>query len=266
MKDFLLVIPAYREQERFPPFWGELIHILSRASFSTVVLVVDDGSPRLEQERLSQLVGEKEIGACTIMRPLLLPKNCGKGYAILSGWRQGPETKWKAFVDADGAVPAYEVVRLFARMVCTKNPQSCVVGSRLPYGDRSVTRYWRRYIPSRIFAALTQLLCNIPVKDCQCGIKIIPSPAFGQINCFLNENRFCFDVELLALLNLIGVDINEVSIDWTEKSGGTMQVAFDGPKMFVQLIKLRKSLQAISGKIIQEWEPAPDCTSIMKSK
>jgi len=246
MKDFLLVIPAYREHLRLPPFFEELIQILSKTSFSTAVQVVDDGSPLPEQEAMKEIVQEREVGACTILSPLFLSQNQGKGGAILAGWRHGPETTWKAFVDADGAVPAHEVRRLLEQIQNENNPQLTLIGSRNLCGKQTVKRSWFRHLLGRIFSAIVSLMTDIRIKDSQCGIKILPTTAFKKMDSQLKETSFAFDVELLVALQSQNIEIRETPIDWTEQPGGKLSVLKDGLKMLIQLIRLRHEFRAVT--------------------
>src|SRR5437773_2253681 len=106
-----LVVPCSNESGRITSFLPDLSRSLD-AEGNCRVLVVEDGSGEEEQRRMRAIVdGLKPDHPC-LQAPLLLPGNLGKGGAVHAGWSANENSEWLGFVDADGAIPAREVVRL----------------------------------------------------------------------------------------------------------------------------------------------------------
>ncbi|MDR1305897.1 MAG: glycosyltransferase [Verrucomicrobiales bacterium] len=237
---FLLVIPAYRETRRLPPYLRALTAALADAEFTTALLVVDDGSPSAEQAELRGFAAPRRAGNCQILPPLLLPRNTGKGGAILAGWRHGvAAARWLAFVDADGAVPAGEVRRVFA-LAHRQRAANCWFGARDRTAGRHVQRRWLRGLLGKIFAWLARTWLGAEVHDSQCGFKLIPAALFQTNGVAIQETGFCFDLDLWLTARRAGAVIVSLPVDWRDQPGGQLRVWRDGWAMLRQLRRLRK--------------------------
>jgi glycosyltransferase involved in cell wall biosynthesis len=234
--DFLLVVPAYRESARLPPYLRELVAVLAPAPFKTEILVVDDGSSPDEHQKLLHALTLGSFGSCHVAAPLLLPVNQGKGHAILHGWRSAREAAWFGFLDADGAIPSYEVLRLLdmARSLDAPHPP-CLWASRIRLLGRKIDRTLTRHLLGRMFATLVSKAIDLPVYDTQCGFKLIPHSCYQKIAPLLEEPRFCFDIELLLAVCHAGSAVLEIPIDWRDVPGGQVHPIRDGIAMLSRL-------------------------------
>jgi glycosyltransferase involved in cell wall biosynthesis len=235
----LLVIPAYREAGRLPSYLRELSGVLSHGGFSTAILIVDDGSPIEEQQALRGLIEIGTIGSCEILQPLVLPENRGKGGAVLAGWRSGVKADWLAFVDADGALSAAEVLRVL-RLAVSGQQQTVYCASRVGEQQRLVRRRWNRWLLGRAFAQVVRFMLNLGISDSQCGFKLLPAACFHLVDPQLQEQGYCFDLELLLALQRRDVRIVEVPVNWLDQPGGKVRPLRDGIRMLRQLCRLRK--------------------------
>jgi dolichyl-phosphate beta-glucosyltransferase len=240
MADVFLVIPAFREIRRLPLFLRGLVTLLSNASWTTEILVVDDGSPRSEQEELPASLALGAFGNCSVLGPLFLPVNQGKGQAIIEGWRRMEGAKWLGFVDADGGTPPDEVLRLTRiAMQNSAEPQPCLWASRVRMLGRKTNRSQGRYLLGRVFAHLAGAMTGLPVYDSQCGFKLIPTVHYRKVAALLQEKRFCFDIELLLALEHVGAPVLEIPIDWRDVPGGHLHAWRDGFAMLRRLPAIR---------------------------
>jgi glycosyltransferase involved in cell wall biosynthesis len=236
--DIFLVIPAFRELLRLPPYLKQLTATLASASFTTEILIVDDGSPADEQQRLLGALSIGTFGSCRVLDPLLLPANHGKGYVIIEGWRTGAasEARWFGFVDADGAIPDYEVLRVLEMALSNDKTQPpCLWASRVRLLGKDIHRTHGRHLLGRIFANLVSKMIDLPVYDTQCGFKLIPRCHHGKIVPLLAEARFCFDIELLLAARHAGAEVVEIPIDWHHVTGGQIHPIRDGIAMLGRL-------------------------------
>ena len=237
--DFILVIPAFEESHRLPSYLDSLATELERCPFKCGILVVDDGSSERERNAMLESIRPIINRHPILMEPILLPKNQGKGAAIMAGWADGTQATWLAFVDADGAISPTEVVRVLGLMVAEANPDKSIFASRIKMLGRTVDRSGKRHLSGRLFAHLTGVLIDPRVYDSQCGFKIISSKAFREIRGLLLEKRFTFDVELMAALLHKGALIEEVPIDWSDIPGSKISLVRDTFKMFFSLLRIR---------------------------
>jgi dolichyl-phosphate beta-glucosyltransferase len=243
--DCLIAIPCFRESHRLPSFLDTLCTELEQARFQASVVIVDDGSGSPENAATRSIVDEFRSRYPTIVtEPVLLERNLGKGGAVYAGWktdwsRSAPELL--CFVDADGAVPASEVVRLIQELFADKGGQwDALFGSRIKMLGSIVDRRVTRHYLGRVFASFAALSTGIAMYDSQCGVKVLRRSAYATIAEDLQETRFVFDVELTLLLLKNGFRIREVPINWTEVPGSKVSVLKDSIRMFSGILRIRK--------------------------
>lgn len=247
----LLVIPSYRDAERLGVELPNLRNELSGAGLPVDILVVDDGSGTQFARETSEVV-ERERGkasgggSSTVqVRPLLaLPENLGKGGAVYAGWGEaGPEHDWLGFVDADGATPAREVLRLLGEVLASGSPWDGILACRIQMLGRRVERHEVRHFMGRFYATLANFATGLPVHDSQCGCKFFRRELYEQIRGELTERRFGFDMELLWEAARVGGRLREIPVDWTDVPGSKVRVLRDGARMLSSLWRLSEKVR-----------------------
>ena len=234
----LLVIPCYCERERLPHFLPGLCEAL-RDEAGLRVRVVDDGSGPEQQQWLADYVDRLRAEFRFLDFAQLNPQNLGKGGAIYSGWDRPGSADLLAFADADGAVPAEEILRLLRQ--AASQPNGAVYAVRTGGSGTRVNRSFHRRLAGSVFRWLVRCLFRFPVPDTQCGFKVIPAAPFAALRPALQEARFTFDVELTWHLLQRGVAIEAVAINWTESPGSRLG-AGSAWNMFRSLLSLRRRL------------------------
>ena len=230
--DTLLVVPCYRESKRLPIFLPELCKAIGDSDLKVNIQVVDDGSPGDEPEILEKFVTELRDTFPFLNQPLLLKNNQGKGGAIRAGWDCGEDIDQLAFVDADGAVPATEVVRVLKDADSETVHLAVRVSDDSPNAERDLSRK----IVARIFNWLIRSRYNIHVSDTQCGFKIIPNSFYRSAREKLIQCGYAFDLELILSAKKSGGQIKTIPVEWNEIPGGTTNLK-DGLTFLKQLIK-----------------------------
>jgi glycosyltransferase involved in cell wall biosynthesis len=237
----LLVIPSFRDATRLAPFLTELMQKLPAGFW---IRVVDDGSGPRAATETKALVNKtrtdcaREAGP-DLLDPLILPQNLGKGAAVYSGWRAGPATDCVAFVDADGAVSADELIRTWKSW--PELNADAVIASRIKMLGRDVNRLAARHYAGRVFATLVSLLTGLEVYDSQCGFKLLRREAFLNADRMgLEASRLAFDVELLVTLARSNCRIVEFPVDWRDVAGGKVSLIRHAVPMFYELLKIRR--------------------------
>jgi len=243
---FALIIPAYRESERLPGYLASLLQGFALDSgirtAEVTIHVVDDGSPPADFERTRNAIEglNREFGKnIELWR---LEENQGKGGAILNGWRRVDGAEYYAFSDADGAVPAGEIIRMMHQSMGSEVPKAWFA-SRVVMLGRQVERRFKRHLVGRIFASLVGVLIEPGVYDSQCGFKIIPGPLLLPVLGRLQGNRYAFDVELLAALRQNGCCVEEFPVDWQDIPGSKVRLLRDSLMMFCSLWQIHKRIK-----------------------
>jgi len=218
------------------------------------ILVSDDGSASAQRESLNQIIGKhtslgSENGP-SVLPPLFVDKNTGKGGAVRRGWDYGLsgeicEFSLLAFADADGAVSATEIVRAERHLRQNDQQIDAIFGSRVKMLGRTVTRSLKRHLLGRIFATLVSCLGNVPAYDTQCGLKILKTDTYRKIRPGMQTLGFAFDVELCLLLQVSGSKMIEFPIDWHHVPGSKVSFLRDPVHMAIEVVKISRYVRSI---------------------
>ena len=224
-----VVIPAFNEALRLPPFLDSVVAYFEGRDEAYEVVVVDDGS----SDGTSEVVKARRYGSVRVIRREI---NGGKGTAVRTGMLAA-RGFYRLFADADGATPIQELKRLEAPLVA---------GADVAFGSRalrdpgvSVAARRHRIIAGRMFNWLVARLGLAGVSDSQCGFKAFTGPAAERLFEALSTRGFGFDVELLLLARAVGYRIVEVPVNWADQSGSKVGVLRHGPGMVLEILKAR---------------------------
>jgi glycosyltransferase involved in cell wall biosynthesis len=245
-----LVIPAYNEAGRIEPTLKDLMFTLeNNLKFNTKyeLFIVMDGCTDGTPERVRAIIkGHHGVSA------IVLPYRLGKGGAIMEAVKHA-KGDLIAFVDADGAIPSSELIRLIELTV--QDHADLVLGSR--YAKNSVLpirRSFSRSFFSRAFNVLLGLLFwrihNI--RDTQCGVKVFTKKLIDTVIEDLIISDFAFDVNLIYSAIQHGFKVKEVGITWIEKSGSKMSDGFYKQSLLMAFSLLRLRLYYSNLKTVLE--------------
>ena len=242
-----LVIPAYNEALRLPPFLNEVLSFTRISSVTYEIIIVDDGST----DQTAKIAGSY-LGADGV-RFIRLKANRGKGYAVKRGFFAA-KGRIRAFMDADGSYHPGEVEKnlIFFEQEC-----DVVIGSRFKKGSVRKTRIvWWRAWASRAFNLVVRWVLGIPFQDTQCGFKIIRAelakPIFGK----MRVRRFGFDMEFLYLVHRMGYKVVEVPVTWEHKEGSKVNMFLDPFDMMANIFQIRKRYEndfTLKKKKVSVW-------------
>lgn len=233
---FSLVLPAYNEAARLPPYLDSIRpYLQGRYSGDYEVIVVDDGS----RDGLGEVV-DRLATNWPQLRCVRHLKNRGKGAAVRTGMFAA-RGEIVLFADADGATPIEEEARLAAAI---RDGADVAAGSRL-LDDPSVlrTRNRMRGLAGRLFASFARRLLGLTVRDTQCGFKMFRAEAARRLFALSQESGYLFDLEILALAERLGYRTEEVPIRWHEVAGGHLSLVGDLPAILLGLWRLRRRLR-----------------------
>lgn len=240
--EILLVIPAYRESERLPPFLAELCSAVATAGVPATLCVVDDGSGAKESRMVVETCHALSDRFPFLDSPVLLKKNLGKGGAVYAGWNlageKTPPPTWLAFIDADGAISAPEATRFLGKLASLDPSRDCLYAVRVAEPGTEVKRSPLRRVLGNLFRFLVRSAFHLPCRDTQCGLKAVPASSYDRIRAGLTERRFAFDVDLTAALVAAKARIVELPISWEESPGSSVNLRAS-LQMLLALVKLR---------------------------
>jgi glycosyltransferase involved in cell wall biosynthesis len=124
-----------------------------------------------------------------------------------------------AFVDADGATPPRELLRLAD---VARHVDGAIASRRHPAAMLPARRPLARHITSAGFAGSVRMLMGLPYRDTQCGAK----------------RDLLFDVDLLAAARERGWHVVEVPTVWVDQEGSRVSTVADSRRMGTSLLRL----------------------------
>lgn len=234
-----LVIPCWCESARLPPFLTDLAATLTAAALPVELLVVDDGSPAPEPRRTAAVVDAIRARFPLVQPMLTVDHHRGKGGAVYWGWQQATTAaRWLALVDADGAVPATDVVRGIQLALSGRTTPRLIAANRYhDEADRVVARGFIRQRSGGWFARWAQKQLRTGAVDSQCGFKIVPA-AWWRARAPWQEFGYAFDLELLIAARDDGLPVENFAIAWREV-GGSNVTWRDGLRLVQTVRRLR---------------------------
>lgn len=238
-----IIVPCYNEAARF-----------SISTFSPLLrnpdvflLFVNDGS----RDKTLSLLDEAAQSLGVRARVLSLRKNCGKAEAVraglLSAIASGAETV--GFLDADGATPATEMLRL-VEFLAVRN-LDVALATRIGLLGTQIERSPMRHYIGRVFSSIAAPLLAVRIYDTQCGAKLFrATPLLEDVLTRPFVSRWLFDIELLGRLlrgarshpPLDHARIAEMPLQQWRDVEGSKLTLWDGPLILLDLMKVKRSL------------------------
>lgn len=249
-----IIVPAYNEAKNL----GRTLPML-RSEFgdsqAVEVLVVDDGST----DHTAELVSA-HLRGWPNARMIALPWNQGKGSAVKAGVAAARGERI-VFMDADLSADIADLPRLVQAL----DNADVALGSRSIAGSQVEYNAGIRQFQSKFFNSVACVLTKVVASDTQCGFKAFRRES-GKLLFHLCEGKgFAFDVEVLALAQLLRMRITEVPIHWVDVSGTSVHVVKDPVYMIRDIMRTRarcRKMERLVGRRIEEAaQPARDIDS-----
>ena len=200
-----IVLPAYNEGKNISSTVASIADFFIAKQYPYEVIIVDDGSTDNTTEASKELAEKfPEV------RILIHGSNQGKGAAVRSGMNAvcGDIV---FFLDADGSTPIREIEKLLPFF----DTHQVVIGSRYLQDSSIVIKQpWHRVALGRLGNTLIQRVLLPGIQDTQCGCKGFRLRAAQEIFSRQTIAGWGFDMEILALAQILGYAIKEVAVSW----------------------------------------------------
>lgn len=223
-----IVMPAHNEEGRIGRTLDRYRRAIPHADTRFVVALdgCSDGTAAVVHRR--QRVDAR---ICLLELPKL-----GKGGALAEALRSC-DAPLVAFVDADGATPPPELLRL-ARLVDDGAADIAIASRRLPASVNPTPRSLSRRVTSAGFAHAVRRLFHLPHHDTQCGAKVLRHDALARIAPLLSSRDFLFDVDLLLAASDLDLPVAEVPTVWVDQAGSKVDALRDARRMAASALRL----------------------------
>lgn len=223
-----LIIPAYNEAVRLPPFLDSALAWLAASKMSHEVIVVDDGST----DGMAALLEMRSDPRFVLIRQ---PANRGKGAAVRTGM-QAARGRVRMFADADGATTMEELPALLGAV----NAGADIAIASREGGNKVVKVSAVRKFLGRWFNRVVRMGAVRGLRDTQCGFKLYANARAWGLFELAREDGYAFDVEVLFLAQKHGLKIAEVPVNWTEIPGSKVSVWRDGMRMLRAVRRVKR--------------------------
>lgn len=230
-----IIIPAHNEANRLPNTLEKIICFLKQQSYSSELLIVENGSQdntfAIAQQCSQQLSSEKvHIEAIHI-------EEKGKGRAVQRGMLEARGT-FRFMADADLSMPIEEVSLFLPPLL---HNYDVAIGSREAPGSVRYNEPLYRHWGGRFINLLIQWLALPGLQDTQCGFKCFRGPVAEHLFSKQTLMGWAFDVEILYLAQKFNYSIVEVPIHWYFNSESKLHLLHDTFQMIRDIYSIRKN-------------------------
>ncbi len=203
-----VIVPAFNEELRLPGTLEDILRYLSRQSYRSEVIVVDDGS--------SDGTAAVARSFCTGQIPVRVcahhdSSNHGKGASIKLGMLSA-RGRFCLFMDADNSTTVDQIADFWQAF---DRGYDVVVGSRKARGANVlVHQKWYKELAGRCGNLIIRMLAVPGISDTQAGFKMFTRECVETVFPQLTISRWGMDVEILAAARELGFRICELPITW----------------------------------------------------
>ncbi len=198
--DLSLVLACFNEESHFEESVRQIFEVLDYSIFSYEIIFVDDCSrdkTRLLIDEASRKYTDKRISK------IFHAENTGRGGAVSDGLAIA-RGEVAGYIDIDLEVHARYIPPLVLEIVN---------GADVATAERIYRFYWRgliRWVLSHGYSVLRRWLLNLPLVDTESGFKFFRRSKIVPILDIIQDRRWFWDTEVMALCYLAGLRVVEI--------------------------------------------------------
>ena len=226
-----IVIPAHNEESRLPGTLEQVFRFLERQSFSSEVIVVENGS----SDRTYEIAQEFAKQYPTLR--VIQNDWRGKGLAVQRGVKEA-KGEYVFLCDADLSMPIEEVSKFIPPQL---QKVDIAIASREAPGAVRIHEPYYRHFTGRVFNTLIRLLVLPTLQDTQCGFKCVRADVARDIFRYQTLTGWAFDVELLYIARHHKYQVVEIPIHWYFNADSKISIFRDSLRMFLDLLLIRRN-------------------------
>jgi glycosyltransferase involved in cell wall biosynthesis len=221
-----IVIPAHNEEHRIGrTLEGYRSHL--RDPEMRFVVALDDCTDGTERVVRAHMADDDRVR-------VLAMRKLGKGGVIRAAFARS-DADLVGFVDADGATPPGELLRLAE---ATRHADVAIASRHHPAALVPVPRPVARRLTSAGFALGVRALLGLPYGDTQCGAKVLRRESAQRLLPQLTVSDLTFDVDLLLAARTQGQRVIELPTVWIDREGSRVRPLHDTRRMGRSLLAL----------------------------
>ena len=229
MNPFLsIIIPAHNEQNRLPDTLEQVFRFLGQQSYTSEVIVVENGSTDRTYEVAQQFTGQHQ-------HLHVIRSERGKGAAVRRGMLAA-RGEYRFMCDADLSMPVEEIVKFVPPML---GDFDIAIASREAKGAVRYNEPSYRHIGGRGINLIIQALILPGLNDTQCGFKSFHGEVAEDLFSRQTLQGWSFDIELLYIARCHGYRIKEVPIHWYHFSDSKVSALRDAVRMVRDIFRIQ---------------------------
>jgi len=223
-----VIIPAYNEESRLPDTLEQVFHFLEKQSFSSEVIVVENGSTDKTLEAAQKFsIRHKNFRVIQTER--------GKGAAVQRGMLAA-QGEYRFMCDADLSMPVEEITKFIPPAL---NDFDIAIASREVEGSVRYDEPRYRHFGGRGINYIIQILALPGLNDTQCGFKCFRAHVVEDVFNLQTMKGWSFDIELLFIARRRGYRAREIPIDWYYHPETKVDALRDALRMIGDIFRIR---------------------------
>lgn len=221
-----IIMPAHNEEHRIGPTLDSYRAVCADPEIRIVVALdaCTDATARIvaDHARRDPRVVAHEF-----------PK-LGKGGVLMEAFGRS-DAELVGFVDADGATPPGELLRIAD---AAQEVGGAIACRHHPSAVLPAARPLQRRLTSAGFSFAVRRLLGLPYADTQCGAKVLRRDVVADVLPALSTKDLLFDVDLLQVARDRGHALAEVPTIWVDQDGSRVSAVKDTRRMGTGLLRL----------------------------
>jgi len=225
-----IVIPAYNEEYRLPRTLEQIFAFLQEQSYTSDVLVIENGSSDRTYEIARKFAERYEN------LHVLREERRGKGNAVKRGMLEA-HGEYRFLCDADLSMPITQINRFLPPQLDI----DVAIGSREAAGAVRYNEPEFRHLGGRLINLAIRLLILPGLQDTQCGFKCFRAEVADKIFRCQSISGWSFDIEVLYIARKYGYQIEEVPIDWYFDAETKLRAVNDALRMLRDIFLIHRN-------------------------
>lgn len=215
------MIPAHNEETRLPQALEQVFAFLKSQSYSSEVVVIENGSADRTFEIASEYASRN-----TSLR-VIRETQSGKGRAVRLGMLEATG-QYRFMCDADLSMSIDQLSHFLPPSLA--NADIAIASREAPGAVRHDEPLYR-HLGGRLINLTIRLLILPGLQDTQCGFKCFTAAAAEQVFRRQTMPRWSFDIEILFIARRLGLTIREVPIQWRFDAATKLSAVQDALRM-----------------------------------
>ncbi len=225
-----IVIPAFNEEYRLPRTLEQIFAFLQEQSYTSEVLVIENGSSDRTYEIARKFAERYEN------LHVLREERRGKGNAVKRGMLEA-HGEYRFLCDADLSMPITQINRFLPPQLDI----DVAIGSREAAGAVRYNEPEFRHLGGRLINLAIRLLILPGLQDTQCGFKCFRAEVADKIFRCQSISGWSFDIEVLYIARKYGYQIEEVPIDWYFDAETKLRAVNDALRMLRDIFLIHRN-------------------------